>query len=574
MKIKIELAIIVAFSAVFNTSQMKLNWHLNDRKENVKVSQCLKSISKSFFDPYETVYYIYDTHIIDFERINENMYVIIDINQFRICQECRAATNFIIYVQTSKSLVTTLNSIILSPMWNKLQSPKGKYVVVTPEKSTTTLFKVLWSVYLVKSVLLVYDNQSIPKIYTCNPYAYENQCGNYVKEYSSQQCAENTSLQIKDISKNFNKNYLSILFYDPKLSYSNVFSVLTLMIQDALNVTLRASLNNIENDLTPPKLFISLPFYYGHPSYDLSDHYYFENNVWLVPVPIRISPFKALVSVFTVDIWILIIVIMMFTAIFWWLGKVLLERNEYLKKLYFVFIEMVSATINASVSVMPQTVALKILVVSYIIYIIHIQAIYTSNLIRIFTNPPYEDSIDTLEDLANSDLTIYSSRALKLFYKTNTLFEVELSNKILSKLVIVTNYTNSIEEGSRFRNCAIVIYEQELLSHKTDVLLLMKKIVDNRLTGKRHHQFFIRKGSFFLDVINRIIAIGVESGILDKAGEKIRFQVSKIINVNENMEDSDPVVLTMEHVYVVFVLWIAGMIIAIIVFIFEKCILK
>ncbi|KAK4873881.1 hypothetical protein RN001_013241 [Aquatica leii] len=434
-----------------------------------------------------------------------------------------------------------------SSIWNQEKSPKGKYVVVTPEKNTTALFQVLWSGFLVKSLLLIYDNNSFPNIYTCNPYAYENQCGNYVKEYNFQQCTGNTSLQVQDISKNFNKNNLSMFLHEYRFPHDNVYSVLSLMIQDALNVTISNSMNNMLDDAKSPKLFMSPPFFYGHPSYDLTNPYFTDNNVWLVPVPSRMSPFKALFSVFTIDIWILIIVFMMFSTILWWLVKVFSENNRYLEKFSFVFIEMVSATINASVNVIPQTTALKILVVSYIVYIIHIQTIYTSNLIRIFTNPPYEESIETLEDLSNSDLPIYSADVLQSFYKTDTIYQVELSNKILSKIVMIRNHTNFIEEGARFRNCAFVVYDQQLLSQKTDVLLLMKKIVDNRLTGKRDHQFFIRKGSFLLEVINRIIAIGKESGILDKASEKLRFQVSKIINVNENMEDSDPVVLTMEH---------------------------
>ncbi|KAK4873610.1 hypothetical protein RN001_012970 [Aquatica leii] len=495
---------------------------------------CVLDTIKQLFKEEETVHFICETCEDFIPSKLKNPYVIININ--KKLPTYRHIKNIIIQVES----VTVLQEVAkIMESDNTVNKQFIQCLVITNNINHSDAFQILWKV-LVINVILITQQNNLYVIKQANPYDDGNYCGNNTNIINTQNCS--TKIILK------------------KVKQLNGYE---------LNVTIRGSLNNFMVDAKPPMLFISPPFYYGHPSYDLTNHYYSENNVWLVPAPIRMSPFKALVSVFTIDIWILIIGFMMFTTVFWWLVKVFSERNRYFDKFCFVFIEMVSATINASVNVIPQLTSLKILVLFYIIYIIHIQTIYTSNLIRIFTNPPYEDPIKNFEDLSNSDLPIYCGGTIKMFLKENTVHEVDLSNKILSKLM-VSNDTTYIEEGVRFRNCAYVMYEEDLLLCKTDDLLLMKKMVDNRLTGKRNHPFFVRKGSFFLEVVNRVIAIGVESGILDKAREKVRFQVSKLITVNENMDDSDPVVLTMEHVYVVFVLWIVGMIISIIAFCFER----
>ncbi|KAK4873486.1 hypothetical protein RN001_015515 [Aquatica leii] len=554
MKIKIQLLLTITFFAALTC--------LKQTTKDVGFVQCLKRIAKYNLEMEKTVYYVYDTDIAEFELVDENPYVTVNVNKVIVCETYTGAINFILKVQSSDSLLTTLKSFKSSRAWDQRYTPKGRFIIVTPEKNITKLFQVLWSFLIIKSVLLIHDNKSNPKVYTCNPYVYENRCGDYVKEYNSQPCTENTTLQIEKISTNFNKCNVSILLHNAIVTMGSAppyYSFFISMINDGLNITIQSP-QDFSNHVQPPKLGL-LPVIMKHIKYEETKKYYSKNVIWLVPFPKILSPFDALVSVYATDTWILIITFFVFTIIFWWVTKIFPEKNGYFEKFCFVLTQMASATLNASVNRLPQTTSVRILVVSYIIYIIHIQSIYTSNLIRIFTKPLYEHAIENLEDLAYSELPIFAYRVYEHEFKKSTIFEKNLSHIILSKLVYLNKEVEDIEQIARYKNCAVVTYEERLPMYNKNLLSKIRKIVDNRMTDRVEEHFMFIKGHFFIDVINRLITIGVESGMADKATEKMKISISQILDDNKVMNESDPVVLTIEHVYVVFVLWSVGMII-------------
>ncbi|KAF5276181.1 hypothetical protein FQA39_LY18596 [Lamprigera yunnana] len=101
----------------------------------------------------------------------------------------------------------------------------------------------------------------------------------------------------------------------------------------------------------------------------------------------------------------------------------------------------------------------------------------------------------------------------------------------------------------------------------------VRVIMDTSLIGAQHRVLTTKAGSYLYPSVKNIVTALTESGLIEY--EKNEFQKyikKKIGKFYDNQMDGaneEPIVLTLEHVYPIFVFWGAGVIIATLVFVAE-----
>ncbi|KAF5286594.1 hypothetical protein FQA39_LY16277 [Lamprigera yunnana] len=98
-------------------------------------------------------------------------------------------------------------------------------------------------------------------------------------------------------------------------------------------------------------------------------------------------------------------------------------------------------------------------------------------------------------------------------------------------------------------------------------------IMDTSLIGAQHRVLTTKAGSYVYPSVNNIVTALTESGLIEyEKNEYQKYIKKKMGKFYDNQMDGpneEPIVLTLEHVYPIFVFWGAGVIIATLVFVAE-----
>ncbi|KAF5303982.1 hypothetical protein FQA39_LY01767 [Lamprigera yunnana] len=122
----------------------------------------------------------------------------------------------------------------------------------------------------------------------------------------------------------------------------------------------------------------------------------------------------------------------------------------------------------------------------------------------------------------------------------NNIFNSELINK--STLVRKGSFRRSLKRLS-------------ILSNKVDEIVMKSEL----------WTFVTRTGSDFVQDMNKVISTLRESGLIDYQ----RTQKDYIRYSEETQDSTENVVIGMEHVYLIFLFWVAGIVIARVTFVLE-----
>ncbi|KAF5295394.1 hypothetical protein FQA39_LY13055 [Lamprigera yunnana] len=197
--------------------------------------------------------------------------------------------------------------------------------------------------------------------------------------------------------------------------------------------------------------------------------------------------------------------------------------------------------------------------------------LFTSSLIRILTIPQYEPTIKTLDELANSDLSIITHNIT-----FNTILNIEsnttLSKKIKNK-VVLSNYNEIvkiIEDERGLQKVAIPTEGYNLEMFIRTYQRNLQHFLDESFLGQTNY-IFISKETYIMPSLNEIIKILLESGLLQHHQNQYKNVLRNYTDIieKENTAPSGNVVLSLDHLYPIFVFWGAGLILATVVFIIE-----
>lgn len=128
-----------------------------------------------------------------------------------------------------------------------------------------------------------------------------------------------------------------------------------------------------------------------------------------------------MLTIFKSSTWILICIIFILSAVVWYFfGRVTREHLSH-KQAVLVTFNSWCVFLGVATNNRPDLNPLRIFFLTFTLYAMNITTIYSSKLINVFTHPPYEEQIDTVEEIVDSFLPIgriffYSIHFFKDFF--------------------------------------------------------------------------------------------------------------------------------------------------------------
>ncbi|KAF5301869.1 hypothetical protein FQR65_LT08701 [Abscondita terminalis] len=313
------------------------------------------------------------------------------------------------------------------------------------------IFIYLWRYNFYNVVVIGYDHNFIPTLYYSDQFAIKNYCGKKFEDYIIGDCNSTKKYQFPPVIR----RYPNCQLFDARPQINHFYNVLNLYNSTrSLLQIIRFMLNVTEN--FPPTSYLTVILGYFGDDYQAGAFtipFYYDDVIWSVPIPNLIPPPIVLKVVFKPTLWLLVILALIFTSIAWWLVAKIFKQNTW-NNLHGTIFDVFSITMLGSSNNVPVKWALRYAFLGYVIYAIHIQTAFTSNLTQILTTPQYEPYVKNLEDLAHSNLPIFAVDRMKICGSSKYAFfgygaTISLWPAFQASLAILTetgivNYRNSI----------------------------------------------------------------------------------------------------------------------------------
>ncbi|KAF5286677.1 hypothetical protein FQA39_LY16160 [Lamprigera yunnana] len=285
-----------------------------------------------------------------------------------------------------------------------------------------------------------------------------------------------------------------------------------------------------------------------------------------VPSPKKMGSLEVFKLIYKWECWIFILLSFVVTCLVWWA----ISTCRWSIRFSSTVLDVYSITLTGAINTIPKCFSLRCLFLTYVIYSIHIQIGFTSNLVTLLTVPQYSE-IKTAEELADSNIPIIISRSsanviLNMTHEGNNIFK-----KIKDKIIVLSDEErNKFLENDQFMESASAIVPMDAVRLMVQVLQRKVYFIPNEHIRTEVFAFNTRPGSLITEDANKVINSLVESGIIEhekRIYKKIAHDLVKDYEKTQSFKEN--VVLGMEHVYPIFLFWLFGILVATIVFVLE-----
>ncbi|KAF5297966.1 hypothetical protein FQR65_LT09877 [Abscondita terminalis] len=405
-------------------------------------------------------------------------------------------------------------------------------------------------------------------VFTSDPQAPGNNCGLMLKEFLSfGDCFASTPIYLPKIFRKYTNCVVTYVSWTSRnVEKLKLFEVINFLLKTAvnkLNLSLKM-INGMNTSYTYNMftIFSSLRKSLEHNTYTLT--FFSDNMVWIVPFPARIPDMKVMQVVFKKIVWILILAASVFTSLIWWLITKVLNRNSNIIK---TFLDVYSITLFGSVHRLDLISSLRCLFLAYVLYAIHIQTGFTSKLIEVLTIPQYEPTIKTITELSDSNHTIIILEGFHSYFFEHKEPNYILYNKIKQKLKILNGHEfgEKVTNLKTFRNKAALISSNELDVLTATFLTDFYTINEQTFVSNIDHVLVGHPSSYLIRTLDQLISQLVETGILDYFAKNVKYEIS----IKRERVNDEPTKLSLQHLYVVFVFWGAGLVLSMTVMVIE-----
>ncbi|KAF5307466.1 hypothetical protein FQR65_LT06821 [Abscondita terminalis] len=365
---------------------------------------------------------------------------------------------------------------------------KNSYLYITPFNNLSEIkqiFELLWRSCVLNLVVIGYENNGNPTVFTSDQYALANKCGSKFEYYVISDCNSTIKHKFPKVLRKYpHCNLVDGRSDDINIPLNLIERFLLKTIADTLNMSLY-------KDTHTGSFGSSLYIYAYAAGTDLRTvtvtlPYYYDDLIWSIPPPRRISPLTVLKLVFKPLVWVFIMVAFIIMSLVWWLFSKfnMLYTTTFVDSIFKVY----SMTLFA-----------------YVIYAIHIQTAFTSKLVQILTIPQYEPSIQNLKDLADSDLSILATNNMyKWISNVDTKHAVHKTIYILLTIVFF---------GPRTYLNTLKVVEMKRFSISSITLLVVS--LDSFSRGYPHQICGLYLVELLLILLNRVL-LKIESKVLRK----------------------------------------------------------
>ncbi|KAF2893930.1 hypothetical protein ILUMI_12240 [Ignelater luminosus] len=554
------LIIIPIFNTIFAVKLSNKNY----------LQESLLHLLQELISLEETLQFIYDDSENYPQLVNiSNPYIITHINQ-PIRKSLKLYDTYVIFTANHTSLDKTLNKLQQSNLWSTSNSPRGKFIVVA---SRYIDIKILTDIFhkcdivrfsLLKKIRYRKYNKSGKSIIS----NFNNQDHAYLMCYTSIPTIEERAIKMilpypVNLSTTKAPEFKAI--FGLGLHFLNIigsfFEMEVLQVLTNDTTTLMYSKGTGIYVILSTTRDVKL-----YESYDVCNYLFRDIMGWAVPAPEKVSTFKTIANTLDVKVWLAVIAILIAESILWWLFSKSLKTQAKLVDFETCTLSSFFITLGGSSQILPKTSSLRVLLLFYLFYSMQVSTVFQGKLFSGLTHPSLEHGITTTEELTESPLAIIGSPKTKDFkskyFDNDTVF-----TKLLTKLIVQhpMNMTNNLINIARFRNCSSLMGKAMLLYCFPGFKPLVHLIERNTGIIEFELNLAIRKGHYFLEVLNKFSRRVMESGINLKM-----FSDATAGYSNQAIEtDTGASVLGMHHVDGLFIFWAIGLLSAILVFVAE-----
>ncbi|KAF5275239.1 hypothetical protein FQR65_LT04273 [Abscondita terminalis] len=431
----------------------------------------------------------------------------------------------ILYMNIYDEIDLNLFNFFRSKLHNANGNGSVKWLVITHKNYIEDFFLLFWR-YEMLNVVVLSDfskdrDNSYFELITSNPQSITNSCGQYVNSIHRQSCNSEIAVVFPKLRRNYtNCNITLCSAYRIAAKPQNEMLV-SVFLMNIITTRLHANLfidhGRCEIGLKIINTFLRRKLYTQN-----SIIFYTSTPLWAVPKPKIISPMESITRFFKISVWILILLSILITTTVWWL-MVKHQDNDF----FLILLEVWRVSLFGSINKVPIRWELRFVLIGYIIYCIHIQAVFTSKVVEILTVPQYERGIQNLKELSESNFTIFVDENHKgiLFDYDN-----ESQDSFYKKLHPKLQSIRSVELIRKFLKCvvkdagcaAFFLGDEEYLN---DTILDMSRVIrDNSVIGNLNYVFMTTKHSYLSLTLNDIMFTIVESGISDYYADHVLSQ--------------------------------------------------
>ncbi|KAK4875261.1 hypothetical protein RN001_011683 [Aquatica leii] len=553
------------------------NYFLVVAYQNNKLDTCIVKLIDQMFNKDETIAFIYDKLVeIETPKVIKNPYVIARCTgPIRSKLDRNAA--YLMHLQKQELLNTTLTFLNSSTFWIHRHSPNSQYVVIIEDQTTINLKKIFtffWNLKIHKVVVLTQhnsDNQTFVKVHTSNPYYEENDCGAYANVINSQDCDKKILINFAKIHKNLNGCTITLFGHRPiehnyfVMFYINFFKRLAKKINGKFEFNYTINKAAALDIMAKPIIGLSLVTEKSPLTQvcDFSDTAVINQLIIIVKGGEIVSPVKTLFVIFKIEVWIMILVSIGMTSLTFWLISSL-DKNQFsISNLGQILVQVFSATIWGVFASVPKTLKGRCIFICYLVYYIHIQTGFTSNLVTVLTTPQYQPGITNLEQLVEFNVTIITD--IEEFYFSNVGKPNSIYSKIKKQLIHMELPHEKMIQLLNSRNYALLLadIDVEHFKHVVGGHVHINRIKTDTVAGHVRVSYIMTLGHFFIETLNSFIRSMEESGITQRNMKKMYEQntvppkVKKLVSLN------------LKHLLCAFTFLLFGLAIASVVFIIE-----
>lgn len=593
----------------FNTTIFQIN-----KNKNVQESCLLKILSNNFPEDYSLIFIQQNNS--DIPTNLKNKYIVLNDKKTYENRdsniENKNETHHNIFIFNSYN-ISLLNKVIVnlinSSFWHLRKSPRGKFIFLTNNaamKDLKYLFIFLWKNDITKIAFInekhtikeqniknkqnkemnkILKATSDVEIITANPYANENKCGTKAELISVKSCDNTNSSNLFHIPKKLKNcklkaGVLHILYGPPLIcdikSYEKGFYIIPMEI---IKKTLEF---DVFYELVPDQLQYDY-FKYGakirpliytkereimvangnriqyiYDEFDMTDIFYYDDQIWIYVIPDKISNIKILMSVFSFKVWAAILAVGFSVSVIWFVFAFFKDESVF-KSFTKCFLDVYQLSFLVALNVIPKSFQLKIIFLTYLIFAFYANNFFQAKLHSILTKPDFEKGIDNVEDLVKSDKITPMTYILNM--RALSTMEYPLAKKLYPRVSKLTDAIDNLlfEKVVKYKNISITTYAGILKYFR--FTNKVKNIGSNFLLGVEAN-YSMRKGHPFLDSINVVINRMVRAGLQ-------QAWITKMAKVNFEIDVASEVVLSFDHIRGVVYIWSVGLVAGFVVFLGE-----
>ncbi|KAK5645244.1 hypothetical protein RI129_006544 [Pyrocoelia pectoralis] len=406
--------------------------YLNASDADVSTKVCIQKTINHLFSYEDTLSLILDNDICEdaiFEMNTTRPYISLNLDTVEGIQ-LQYEGQFIICPEDVFALNRTIDRLQYQAKKYSRGLGNSKMLVITNTTDASFIFEMFWT-YGVNNVIILIYGQGILKLCMCDRYSPENACGETAKLMIYQNCEEQVTFSFTNVIRQMNKCPITFMYPEKSIfikekSFPAALYILYVIqeLSNRRNATFQRGMYKHPSEFmiyastSKTNVAMSCTTKRKPLLCTVTEPLDIEDMVWFVPKAEQISNLNAFFQVFSCNVWVAVALTLICASLTWfviisWNGRFTFT----FEKLGLAFINIWSLTICGCIAQFPRSFALRITLLSYLIYVIHIQCALTSNMATILTTPRYGFQIRNLEDLAESGLPIYLLETLKINFE-------------------------------------------------------------------------------------------------------------------------------------------------------------